>query len=172
MINATKKWIFLKISGATLVPLMLWFIINLINFYDQGYSEVVNFFTNSPSKFLFSIFIINAYFFSALSISEVFEDYITNDKNKNVANISRHLHGKRKKRLFSQAPCISQAPFHVPIRGGYQGGARLSRMDCSDTTQSLQVSLEGQFKKSFLGLSSSIQEVGKLFLVSPQNTNS
>ena len=86
MINATKKWISLKISGAILVPLMLWFIINLINFYDQGYSDVVNFFSNSSSKFLFSIFIINAYFFSALSVSEVFEDYIANDKIKNVAN--------------------------------------------------------------------------------------
>ena len=86
MINATKKWIFLKVSGAISVPLMLWFIINLINFYDQEYSDVVNFFTNSTSKFLFSIFIINAYFFSALSISEVFEDYITNNKIKNVAN--------------------------------------------------------------------------------------
>ena len=59
---------------------------NLINFYDQGYSDVVNFFSTSSSKFLFSIFIINAYFFSALSISEVFEDYIANDKIKNVAN--------------------------------------------------------------------------------------
>ena len=87
MINATKKWIFLKISGATLVPLMLWFIINLINFYDQGYSDVVSFFSDPPSKFLFSIFIINAYFFSALSVSEVFEDYIANDKIKNVANM-------------------------------------------------------------------------------------
>ena len=86
MINATKKWIFLKISGATLIPLMLWFIINLINFYDQGYSDVVIFFSDPPSKFLFSIFIINAYFFSALSISEVFEDYMGNDKIKNVAN--------------------------------------------------------------------------------------
>ncbi len=86
MINATKKWIFLKISGTTLVPLMLWFIINLINFYDQEYSDVIKFFTNPSSKFLFSIFIINAYFFSALSISEVFEDYMTNDKIKNVAN--------------------------------------------------------------------------------------
>ena len=86
MINATKKWIFLKISGVTLVPLMLWFIINLINFYDQGYHDVVNFFSNSSSKFLFNIFIINAYFFSALSVSEVFEDYIANDKIKNVAN--------------------------------------------------------------------------------------
>ena len=86
MINATKKWIFLKLSGATLIPLMLWFIFSLNTIYDQEYINIVNFFTNSLSKFLFSIFIINAYFFSALSISEVFEDYIANDKIKNVAN--------------------------------------------------------------------------------------
>ena len=86
MITATKKWIFLKISGAILVPLMVWFILNLIAIYDQGYNEVMIFFSNSVSKFLFNIFIINAYFFSALSISEVFEDYIRNDKIKNVAN--------------------------------------------------------------------------------------
>ena len=86
MINATKKWIFLKVSGAILIPFMIWFILNFIKFYDQDYMIVVNFFTNPLSKFLFSIFIINAYFFSALSISEVFEDYIKNDKIKNVAN--------------------------------------------------------------------------------------
>ncbi len=86
MINATKKWIFLKISGATLIPLMIWFILNFIKIYDQNYSIVVIFFSNPVSKFLFSLFIINAYFFSALSISEVFEDYIKNDKIKNVAN--------------------------------------------------------------------------------------
>ena len=86
MIIATKKWIFLKISGALLIPLMLWFIFNLITIYDQGYNEVTIFFTKSLSKFLFSLFIINAYFFSALSISEVFEDYIQNDKIKSVAN--------------------------------------------------------------------------------------
>ena len=86
MISATKKWIFLKISGALLVPLMIWFIINLIAIYDKSFLDIVNFFSSSTSKFLFSIFIINAYFFSALSISEVFEDYITDDKIKNVAN--------------------------------------------------------------------------------------
>ena len=86
MINATKKWIFLKLSGATLIPLMVWFVLSLNTIYDQEYINIVNFFTNPLSKFLFSIFIINAYFFSALSISEVFEDYIANDKIKNVAN--------------------------------------------------------------------------------------
>ena len=44
------------------------------------------FYKNPLSNFLFSLFIINAYFFSALSISEVFEDYIKNEKIKNVAN--------------------------------------------------------------------------------------
>ena len=86
MILATKKWIFLKISGVLLIPLMLWFILNFIRIYDQGYNEVIIFFTNSSSKFLFSLFIINAYFFSALSISEVFEDYVQNNKIKSVAN--------------------------------------------------------------------------------------
>jgi len=83
---ATKKWIFLKIASAILVPLMLWFILNFISIYDKDYLEVVNFFSNQISKFLFSLFIIFAYFFSALSISEVFEDYITDHKLKNVAN--------------------------------------------------------------------------------------
>ena len=65
---------------------MLWFIINFVSIYDKSYLEVLNFFSNSINKFLFSLFIIFAYFFSALSISEVFEDYIDNDKIKNVAN--------------------------------------------------------------------------------------
>ena len=86
MISATKKWIFLKISSVILVPLMLWFIFNLVSFYDRSYEEVLLFFTSQPTKFIFSLFIIFAYFYSALSISEVFEDYIENEKLKNVAN--------------------------------------------------------------------------------------
>tara|TARA_X000001036_G_scaffold408839_1_gene419417 strand:+ start:449 stop:778 length:330 start_codon:yes stop_codon:yes gene_type:complete len=86
MIGATKKWIFLKLSSIILVPLMLWFIFNLVSFYDKSYEQVLIFFTNQPTKFIFSLFIIFAYFYSALSISEVFEDYIKNEKLKNVAN--------------------------------------------------------------------------------------
>ena len=86
MINATKKWIFLKISSVVLIPLMLWFMISLVSFYDKNYDEVLFFFTSQPTKFLFSLFIVFAYFYSALSISEVFEDYIESEKLKNVAN--------------------------------------------------------------------------------------
>ena len=86
MISATKKWIFLKVSSVVLVPLMLWFLFNLVSFYDKSYEEVLLFFTSQPTKFIFSLFVIFAYFYSALSISEVFEDYIENEKLKNVAN--------------------------------------------------------------------------------------
>ena len=86
MINATKKWIFLKISSVILMPLMLWFLFNLVSYYDKSYDEVLLFFTSQPTKFLFSLFIVFAYFYSSLSISEVFEDYIESKKLKYVAN--------------------------------------------------------------------------------------
>tara|TARA_B100001758_G_C17935069_1_gene365457 strand:- start:163 stop:426 length:264 start_codon:yes stop_codon:yes gene_type:complete len=65
---------------------MIWFIINFVSIYDADYQEIVNFFVRQPSKILFSIFIVFSYFFSALTISEIFEDYIKNEKIKNVAN--------------------------------------------------------------------------------------
>jgi succinate dehydrogenase / fumarate reductase membrane anchor subunit len=65
---------------------MFWLIINLVSIYDKDYQDIYIFFSSQPSKFLFSLTLIFAYFFSALSISEVFEDYIKDEKIKNVAN--------------------------------------------------------------------------------------
>ena len=76
----------MKISSVILVPLMIWFILNLVSIFDKDYIEVVNFFTTQPSKILFCLMLVFAYFFSALSISEVFEDYIQDEKIKNAAN--------------------------------------------------------------------------------------
>jgi len=82
----TKKWIFLKISSLITIPLMGWFIINLISIFDKDYNKIIDFFSMQPSKLLFSIFLIFIFFNSALSISEIFEDYLHNEKIKNVAN--------------------------------------------------------------------------------------
>jgi len=86
MNSVTKKWLFMKISSTLLIPLMIWFILNLVSMYDADYIEVVSFFTTLSSKILVSLTLIFAYFFSALSISEVFEDYIQDEKIKNAAN--------------------------------------------------------------------------------------
>ena len=83
---ATKKWILLKISSLILIPLMFWFILNFVSIYDKSFEEILIFFSNSNSRFLFSLFIIFVFFFSSLSISEVFEDYISENNLKNVAN--------------------------------------------------------------------------------------
>ncbi len=86
MINATKKWIFLKASSIILIPLMVWFIINLVSIYEKDYVDVVSFFSTQPSKFLTSLLMIVAFFYSSLSISEIFEDYINDKKIKNIVN--------------------------------------------------------------------------------------
>jgi len=86
MINSTKKWLFLKYSSAILLPLMLWFILILASIYDSEYIEVVSFFSKKTSQVLFSLFLIFSFFFSALTISEIFEDYVHDEKIKNVAN--------------------------------------------------------------------------------------
>ena len=86
MNSATKKWLFLKISSVVLIPLMAWFIINLVSVFDKDYIDIVTFFSNQPSKILVSLLMVFAYFFSALSISEIFEDYIQDEKIKNAAN--------------------------------------------------------------------------------------
>ena len=83
---STKKWLFTKISSLILIPLMIWFLINFVSIYDKEYTKILEFFAKQPSKILFSIFIVIAFFFSALTISEIFEDYLHDEKIKNVAN--------------------------------------------------------------------------------------
>ena len=83
---STKKWLFTKFSSLLLIPFMIWFILSFVSIYEKNYTDIALFFTQQPSKTIFSIFIVIAFFFSALTISEIFEDYIRDEKIKNVAN--------------------------------------------------------------------------------------
>ena len=85
MHHSTKKWLVLKFSSIILIPLMFWFIVNLASIYDDNYTELLNFFSKTSSKVLYCLFLIAAFSFFSLTISEVFEDYIKNEKIKNVA---------------------------------------------------------------------------------------
>ena len=91
MINATKKWIFLKVSTIILIPLMIWFVINFVSVYDQNYNQVISFFSDQIVKFILSLLLIMAFFHTALTISEIFEDYLHDEKIKNVANKALYL---------------------------------------------------------------------------------
>ena len=65
---------------------MIWFALSFVAIYDGDFRQIVSFFSEQPSKIIFSIFIVIAFFFSSLTISEIFEDYLHDDKIKNVAN--------------------------------------------------------------------------------------
>ncbi len=91
MISATKKWISLKLSSVIMVPFMIWFLINFVTIYDSDSQNLREFFLNPFKAIIFSIFIIITYFHSALTISEIFEDYINNEKIRKYANMMVYL---------------------------------------------------------------------------------
>lgn len=86
MNRSTKKWLFIKFSSLLLIPFMAWFIINFVSILNNDYIKLVAFLSEQPSKILFSIFVFLSFFFYSLTISEIFEDYMSNEKIKNVAN--------------------------------------------------------------------------------------
>ena len=86
MNKSTKKWLFIKFSSLFLIPFMAWFIINLVSILNNDYNKLLAFLSEQPSKILFSMFIFLSFFFYSLTISEIFEDYMSNEKIKNVAN--------------------------------------------------------------------------------------
>ena len=82
MLNATKKWLSLKFSSVIMVPFMMWFLIKFVSIYNRNYENIVEFFSSPLSAIIFSIFIVITFFHSALSISEIFEDYISSQKTR------------------------------------------------------------------------------------------
>ena len=91
MLNATKKWILLKLSSIIMVPFMIWFLLKFVSIYDSNYENIIKFFLDPLSSIIFSIFIVVTFFHSALSISEIFEDYISNEKTRKFANLMVYL---------------------------------------------------------------------------------
>ena len=85
--NETRKWILHRVSAIILTPLYVWFFFSFISLSTKNYSEAIYFFTNPLFKILTIMLFFVAFFHARISLSEIFEDYIHNQKIKNVANI-------------------------------------------------------------------------------------
>ena len=83
----TRKWILHRISALILAPLYVWFYFSFISLSTKDYSEAIYFFTNPLFKILTIMLFIVSFFHTRISLSELFEDYIHNQKLKDVANI-------------------------------------------------------------------------------------
>jgi succinate dehydrogenase / fumarate reductase membrane anchor subunit len=70
-----------------MAPLFVWLYFSLISLSTKNYSEAIYFFQNPLFEILTIAVFFVGFFHVKISLSEIFEDYIHNQKIKNVANI-------------------------------------------------------------------------------------
>ena len=85
--NETRKWILHRISAVILAPLYTWLFISLILLSTKGYSQAIYFLKNPLFVILTIIVFFVGFFHAKISLREIFEDYISNKKIKDVANL-------------------------------------------------------------------------------------
>ena len=87
LMKASRKWIFQRISALITAPLIVWFLLSLISLSTSDYNSVVIFFSKPLFLSLTVILLIAGFFHGKIGLSEIVEDYIHNEKIKNVANL-------------------------------------------------------------------------------------
>ena len=89
--KASRKWIMQRASALIIVPLIVWFLLSLISLSTGDYNSVINFFSKPLFLSLTIVLLIVGFFHAKIGLSEIFEDYINDEKIKNVANILTFL---------------------------------------------------------------------------------
>ena len=85
--NETRKWILHRISAIILAPLYVWLYFSLVSLSTKGYSEATYFFKDPLFEILTIMLFFVGFFHAKISLGEIFEDYIHDQKIKDVANI-------------------------------------------------------------------------------------
>ena len=85
--NETRKWILHRVSAIILAPLYVWFYFSLISLSTKNYSEAIYFFKDPLFEIITIMVFFVGFFHVKISLSEIFEDYIHNQKIKDVANL-------------------------------------------------------------------------------------
>ena len=85
--NETRKWILHRISAIILAPLYVWLYFSFVSLSLKNYSEVIYFFKNPLFEILTIALFFVGFFHAKISLGEIFEDYIHDQKIKDVANI-------------------------------------------------------------------------------------
>ena len=85
--NETRKWNLHRVSAIILAPLYVWLYFSLISLSTKNYLEAIYFFKNPLFGILTIMVFFVGFFHAKISLNEIFEDYIHNQKIKDVANI-------------------------------------------------------------------------------------
>jgi len=85
--KTSRKWIIQRASALIIAPLIVWFLVSLISLSTGDYNSVINFFSKPLFLILTIILLITGFFHAKIGLSEIAEDYIQNEKIKNVVNL-------------------------------------------------------------------------------------
>tara|TARA_B100000287_G_scaffold169947_1_gene160315 strand:+ start:802 stop:1125 length:324 start_codon:yes stop_codon:yes gene_type:complete len=85
--NETRKWILHRLSAIILAPLYVWLYFSLIILTTKNYSDAIYFFKNPLFEILTIVVFFIGFFHARISLTEIFEDYINDQKIKNIVNI-------------------------------------------------------------------------------------
>ena len=83
----TRKWILHRVSAIILAPIYVWLYFSLVSLSNKNYLEAIYFFKNTGFVILTIAVFFVGFFHAKISLSEIFEDYIQNQKIKDVANL-------------------------------------------------------------------------------------
>ena len=83
----TRKWILHRVSAIILAPIYVWLYFSLVSLSNKNYFEAIYFFENTVFGILTIMVFFVGFFHARISLSEIFEDYIHNQKIKDVANL-------------------------------------------------------------------------------------
>jgi succinate dehydrogenase hydrophobic membrane anchor protein len=87
MNKVVSKWLMQRIAAVFLAPLLIWFLFKFDNLMTYSYSEAVMFLNNKINILTLSFIFILAFFHMKIGFSEIFEDYIHDEKIKKFANL-------------------------------------------------------------------------------------
>ena len=85
--SGLKHWLYQKITAILLIPVTLWFLLNMPRFFKLNFDEKIYWINNSPNYYLLTIFFIISALHFKLGLTVVIEDYIHNSRLKKLLSI-------------------------------------------------------------------------------------
>ena len=82
--SALTHWVLQKISAIALLPLAIWFLYVFKDFVYQNYDNKIIWMQDITNSTLLTLFFLVTLFHLRLGLTVVVEDYIHNEKNKNL----------------------------------------------------------------------------------------
>ena len=85
--SGLTHWWHQKLTALLMLPITIWFIINIPSFMSASYQEKLLWLHNKPNYYLLAFFFIVSSYHMKLGLTVVIEDYIHNDNLKKILSI-------------------------------------------------------------------------------------